>query len=176
MKYLTSQNLTNPKLSCCFLGLVLRLVLGFGLVCTPLGTNIVGSFIWSDPFLFTALAPLHEDLRCAQPPRLKACRAIVVQTGAWKRDACATLFSPSFLEYIKNDYKNSSDTKESYKKTQARALCICDWQCVASHFRPKILRRWSSLCRRSFGCYRRSFCWRQLKDGGWVSCNCTCAV
>ena len=33
----------------------LKLSLGFALVCTPLGTNIVGSFIWSDPFLFTAL-------------------------------------------------------------------------------------------------------------------------
>ena len=101
--------------------------------------------------------------------------------GLKTRSLCYAVQSPSFLEYIKNDYKNSSDTKESYKKTQARALCICDWQCVASHFRSKILRRWNSLCRyfrviaepcryfrvsaercrRSFECRRRSFCWRQ---------------
>ena len=37
------------------LGLVLGLVLGFGLVCTPLDKNIVDSFFWSYPFLFSAL-------------------------------------------------------------------------------------------------------------------------
>ena len=42
---------TNPKLR-------VRVSLGFGLVCTPLGKNIVGSFFWSYP-LFCALLLLH---------------------------------------------------------------------------------------------------------------------
>ena len=37
------------------LGLDLGSVLGFVLVCTPLGKNIVGSFLWSYPLLFSVL-------------------------------------------------------------------------------------------------------------------------
>ena len=43
-------NLKKKKLS-----LGLGLVLGFGLVCTPFGKHIVGSFFWPYPLLLSAL-------------------------------------------------------------------------------------------------------------------------
>ena len=40
-----------------------RVILGFGLVRTPLDKNIIGSFFWSYPLLFSTLR-----IRVAQPP------------------------------------------------------------------------------------------------------------